>query len=72
MTTGQESLSSPRVERPASVPAEGQIDAFDAGWQAHETGLGRETVRVLSPTHFAREWALLAWDVRQKLVEDAR
>ena len=55
------------IERPDSVPREGQVDAFDAGWNAHEKGLGRETVRVLSPTEDARRWALMAWDVRALL-----
>lgn len=62
-------MSEVQIERPPSVPAEGVIEAFDAGWRAHEVGLDRETVRVLSSTEYVRGWALLAWDVRQKLVE---
>lgn len=60
----------PPVVRAASVPAEGQIPAFDAGWDAHALGLERETVRVLTPPS-GRAWALLAWDTRQLSVERA-
>lgn len=55
--------------RPDACPAPGMVDAFDAGWNAHEVGLGRETVSVLSPTPYARGWALLAYDTRALVVE---
>lgn len=51
------------VARPPSVPAEGQIEAFDAGWDAQEVGLDRETVAVLAHPS-GRSWALLGWDSR--------
>jgi hypothetical protein len=57
------------IERPQSVPREGQVPAFDAGWNAHRLGLERETVRVLTPAS-GRGWALLGWDVRAKLNGD--
>lgn len=61
--------------RPASCPAIGQIGAFDAGWNAHEVGLSREMVKALAgiaeDDEQARQWALMAWDVRQKLTETA-
>lgn len=52
------------VERPRSVPAVGVVPAFDAGWNAHEKGLSRETVRVLAADP---GWALLGWDTRELL-----
>ena len=52
------------IERPDSCPREGQIEAFDAGWNAHEVGLSRETTRVFSASP---DWAVLAWDVRNNL-----
>ena len=46
------------------MPKEGVVPAFDAGWNAHEVGLERETVSVLAhPT--GREWALMGWDCRE-------
>ena len=54
------------IERPASVPQFGTVPAFDAGWEAHEVGLERETVEVLSnPGN--RAWELLGWDIREAL-----
>ena len=50
--------------RPDSVPKEGEIEAFDAGWNAHYEGLARETVKVLAIAD-VHGWALLAWDTRQ-------
>lgn len=55
------------VSRPSACPTPGQIPAFDAGWNAHEKGLERETVRVMTPTS-GRKWALMAWDIREKIV----
>lgn len=58
--------SAATVPRPASCPEEGQIEAFDAGWNAHEVGLGRESVELFA--HPAgRAWALMAWDIREKV-----
>jgi hypothetical protein len=54
-------MDEPEVQRPASVPAEGVIAPFDAGWEAHAAGLERETVSVLAAD---RSWALLGWDCR--------
>jgi hypothetical protein len=54
------------IERPAAAPREGEVAAFDAGWNAHEVGLERETVRVLAAGP-GRDWALLAWDTREAL-----
>jgi hypothetical protein len=56
----------PSVSRPSSVPAVGQVPAYDAGWNAQEIGLERETVRVLTPPS-GRGWALLGWDTRAAL-----
>lgn len=50
------------IERPDACPREGQIEPFDAGWNAHEVGLSRETVRVLASDP---GWALLGWDIRE-------
>lgn len=55
-----------KIERPAAAPREGQIEAFDAGWNAHETGLERESVRVFTPPT-GQGWALLGWDMRETL-----
>jgi hypothetical protein len=55
------------IERPDSCPKEGQIEAFDAGWNAAKVGLSRETVAVISHPS-AKEWALLAWDA-YRLIE---
>ena len=60
------SLVPETLARPSSVPAEGQVPAFDAGWNAHRLGLERETVEVLSHPG-GREWALMGWDVRAKI-----
>lgn len=54
------------VDRPSSAPREGQIDAFDAGWNAHEVGLERETVELFAHPR-GRGWALLAYDMREVL-----
>ena len=60
------------IVRPPSLPVEGQIDAFDAGWDAHATGLERETVEVLVPLS-GLGWALLGWDARAALAgKDAK
>lgn len=50
------------------MPAEGEIPAFDAGWRAHEVGLERKTVEVLTPLS-GRGWALLGWDCRKAVTE---
>jgi len=55
------------IERPDSCPKEGQIAAFDAGWNAHEVGLSRTTTEMFSPSEYAAKWALVAWDVREEL-----
>lgn len=57
------------IERTAACPQPGVIPAFDAGWNAHEIGLERETVRVLSASP---EWALLGYNIRAKLAEADR
>ena len=57
------------LERPASCPRPGLVDGFDAGWNAHEVGLSRESVQVFATDPEARAWALMAWDARQKLSE---
>lgn len=62
------SLFSADVERPASVPAEGVIEPFDAGWDGHRMGLARETVQLLAADP---GWALLGWDTRNLIVERA-
>ena len=56
----------PKVERPAAAPLLGQIPSYDAGWNAHEVGLDRKTVEVLSPDP---GWALLGWDMRALLAK---
>lgn len=55
------------IERPDSCPREGQIEAFDAGWNAHEVGLSRKAAEVFSPSKYASAWAVLAWDVRDAI-----
>lgn len=54
------------VERPISCPAPGIVPAFDAGWNAHEIGLARETVELLAVS----PWALLGYDARQTVSRD--
>jgi len=59
------------IERGSSMPKEGVVPAFDAGWNAHEVGLERNTVSVLAhPT--GREWALMGWDSRQLVADRMR
>lgn len=48
------------------LPQEGEIEAFDAGWNASEAGLDRQTVAVLTPPS-GRGWALLGWDARETI-----
>jgi hypothetical protein len=62
-------MSDELIARPDSCPRPGVIEAFDAGWNAHEVGLERETVAVFAADPAARPWALMAWDVRQKLAQ---
>lgn len=62
MSGGLEALP---VMRPSSCPAPGAVPAFDAGWLAHELGMARETVAVLSA---GPRWALLGYDVRAAVV----
>lgn len=64
-------LEDHKIERPDSVPREGEIGAFDAGWNAHEVGLERETVRLLSQPD-ALGWALLGYDTRALSAEASR
>jgi len=52
------------IERTDAMPAEGLIEPFDAGWHAHEIGLGRKTVALLSADP---GWALLGYDCRALL-----
>ncbi len=47
--------------RPPSVPPEGVVPAFDAGWNAAEVGLSRETVAVIAAPD-AHGWALIGYD----------
>lgn len=56
------------IERPRSCPERGKVPPFDAGWDAHEIGLRRDTVRT-----FAADpaWAILGWDARQRVVDMA-
>jgi hypothetical protein len=49
------------VVRPIMCPPPGHVPSFDAGWDAHEVGLGRGSVEILSPDP---GWALLGWDAR--------
>lgn len=56
------------VERPRSVPAEGEIEAFDAGWNGHRVGLGRRSVELFTPAS-GRPWALLGYDTRALVIE---
>lgn len=51
--------------RPDSVPKLGEIEPFDAGWNAHEIGLDRDTVRVLAADP---GWALLGYDARDLII----
>lgn len=51
------------VARPRACPEAGTIPAFDAGWEAHQIGLGRATVQALTVGD-AQGWALLGWDAR--------
>ena len=50
------------VQRPDACPKPGQVQAFDAGWEAHEKGISRESVRVFTN---GNGMALLAWDIRE-------
>ena len=59
------------IKRPPSCPREGEIEAFDAGWNAQETGIGRGTVEALVPKSGVK-WALFGWDVRATLEEEAK
>lgn len=52
------------VVRPPSVPKEGDVPAFDAGWEAHEIGLARDTVAALAAEP---RWALLGYDCRAEM-----
>ena len=52
------------LERPEACPKPGVVEAFDAGWDAHEVGIERATVEVFTPAS-GRGWALLGWDARQ-------
>ena len=56
------------LKRPDSCPQEGVIPAFDAGWHAHETGISRRTVAIITPRS-GLEWALLGYDVRANVAE---
>jgi hypothetical protein len=57
------------IERPLSCPERGLVPAFDAGWDAQRLGIERETVLVLTQGRDA--WALMGYDIRDKLVADA-
>lgn len=59
--TSENDTTKPDYPRPSSVPAEGVVAPFDAGWEAHAVGLERKTVEIFSPDP---EWALLGWDTR--------
>lgn len=58
------------VTRTDAMPREGLVEPFDAGWNAHEVGLDRETVEVLSQPD-ARKWALLGYDCRAQQAKAA-
>jgi hypothetical protein len=53
------------------MPKEGQIEAFDAGWHAHEIGFERNTVILLAQPS-ALGWAVMGYDCRAKLEEMER
>jgi len=59
------------IERPRSCPEPGVILAFDAGWNAHELGMDRDTVLVLTDPS-GLKWALLGYDIRRKLEWEQR
>lgn len=65
MTVGQ----ADPVERPRAVPAEGVIEAFDAGWNAHRIGLERDSVETFAHPS-GQGWALLGWNARQQVAPD--
>ena len=50
------------IERPPACPKPGVIEAFDAGWNAHEIGMSRSTVETLAGSP---GWALLGYDFRE-------
>lgn len=52
------------IVRPSSVPAEGEVEPFDAGWDSHAMGLARATVELVSAEP---RWALLGYDCRAQL-----
>jgi hypothetical protein len=56
------------VPRPDSVPKEGMVEAFDAGWNAHRRGLERTTVQVMTPVS-GLKWALLGYDCRETVTK---
>ncbi len=59
------------IARPISCPAPGVVAGFDAGWNAHQVGLERDSVTVFTTDPQAREWALLAWDARESVRQSA-
>jgi len=61
----------PDVERADSMPKEGTIPGFDAGWNAHRAGLDRESIKVFAGLGVRDwlNWCLLGWDARAKMVE---
>lgn len=54
--------------RPRSVPTEGVVPAFDAGWNAHEVGLSLSTVLTFAPAS-GRGWAVLGWKAREAVAK---
>jgi hypothetical protein len=57
------------IKRTDAMPKEGVVKAFDAGWYAHEVGISRDTVLVITPDSGVG-WAVLAWDCRQLLSQE--
>lgn len=55
-----------QLARPEACPKPGQVEPFDAGWNAHEVGLSRRTVELLAAD---KGWALLGYDTRALVAE---
>lgn len=54
-------------ERPASCPKPGEVEAFDAGWNAHRAGISLKTVEVLSGG-----MASVAWKAREYMAGEPK
>lgn len=60
-----------KLLRPNSCPVEGQIEAYDAGWNAFEVGLDRSTVLALAQPS-AKAWAVLGYDTASLVAENEK